>query len=71
MRTQEAIRKLQKDKPGTWGRYTVQNLCTRHREAKRHEERFRKAVERARERVALGQPLPLDALVDLLPTDEN
>ena len=71
MRTQDAIRKLQKDKPGTWGRYTVPNLCARYREAKRHEERFRKAVERARERVALGRPLPLDALVDLLPTDEN
>jgi hypothetical protein len=71
MRTQDAIRKLQKDKPGTWGRYTVPNLCARYREAKRGEERFRKAVERARERVALGQPLPLDLLVDLLPTDEN
>jgi hypothetical protein len=71
MRTEDAIRKLQKNKPGTWGRYTVPNLCARYREAKRHEERYREAVERARERVALGQPLPLDALVDLLPTDEN
>jgi hypothetical protein len=71
MRTQDAIRKLQKDKPGTWGSYTVPSLCARYREAKRQEKRFRKAVERARERMALGQPLPLDTLVDLLPTDEN
>jgi hypothetical protein len=70
MRTQDAIRKLRKDQPGTWGRYTVPNLCARYREAKPHEERFQKAIERARERVAVGRPLPLDLLVDL-PTDEN
>jgi hypothetical protein len=69
-RTEDAIAKL-KEEPGGWGRYTVENLGTRYREAKRRGERFRKAVERARDRVALGQPLPLDLLVDLVPTDEN
>ena len=70
MRTQDAVRKLQKDKPETWGLYTVPNLCARYREAKQHEEQLQKAIERARERVAAGRPLPLDLLVDL-PTDEN
>ena len=70
-RTEDAIAKLKEEPGGMWGRYTVQNLGTRYREAKRHQEQFRKAVEAARERVALGQPLPLDTLVDLLPTDEN
>jgi hypothetical protein len=70
MREQAAVRKLQKDKPETWGLYTVPNLCARYREAKLHEERLRKAFERARERVEAGRPLPLDLLVDLL-TDEN
>ena len=70
MRTQDAVRKLQKDKPETWGLYTVPNLCARYREAKQHEEQLQKAIKRARERVAVGRPLPLDLLVDL-PTDEN
>src|SRR6476620_508502 len=47
MRTQDAVRKLQKDKPETWGLYTVPNLCARYREAKQHEEQLQKAIERA------------------------
>jgi hypothetical protein len=70
MRTQGAVRKLQKDKPETWALYTVPNLCARYREAKQHEEQLQKAIKRARERVAAGRPLPLDLLVDS-PTDEN
>jgi hypothetical protein len=69
MRTADAIRKLQKDKPGTWGRYTFGNLGTRYREAKRHQEQFRKTVEAARELRARGQTL--GGLLDLLLTDEN
>jgi hypothetical protein len=69
MRTEDAIRKLQKDKPGTWGRYTVVNLGARYREAKRHQEQFRKLVEKARELRARGQIL--DGLLGLLLTDEN
>jgi hypothetical protein len=38
MRTQDAaIRKLQKDNPETWGRYTVENLGARYREARRRQ----------------------------------
>jgi hypothetical protein len=44
VRTQDAVRKLQKDKPETWGLYTVPNLCARYREAKQHEEQLRKAL---------------------------
>jgi hypothetical protein len=69
MRTEDAIRKLQKDKPGTWGRYTFGNLGARYREAKRHQEQFRKLVEAARELRAQGQTL--DGLLGLLLTDEN
>src|SRR5262249_17649764 len=64
MRTQDAIRKLQEDKPKTWGRYTIQNLGARYKEAKRGQERFRKRVEAARELRARGQILdPLLALL--------
>jgi hypothetical protein len=70
IRTQDdAIRRLQKDKPGTWGRYTVPNLGARYREAKRHQEKFRKLVEEARGLRARGQKL--DGLLALLLTDEN
>jgi hypothetical protein len=55
MRTQDAVRKLQKDKPGTWGRYTFGNLGARYREAKRHQEQFRKAVEEAEKAAAQKQ----------------
>jgi hypothetical protein len=34
-RTQDAIRKLRKDKPGTWGRYAFEGVGARYREAKR------------------------------------
>jgi hypothetical protein len=69
MRTQGAICKLQKDKPGEWGRYTAASLGARYREAKRHQEQFRKLVEEARELRARGQKL--DGLLALLLTDEN
>ena len=69
MRTQDAIRKLQKDKPGTWGRHTVENLSARYWEAKHHQEQFRKLVEEARELRARGQTL--DPLLALSLTDEN
>jgi hypothetical protein len=69
MRTQEAIGKLRKDKPGIWGRYTVENLGARYWEAKRHQKQFRKLVEEACERRARGQKL--DELSALLLTDEN
>jgi hypothetical protein len=69
MRTQDAIRKLQKDKPGTWGRYTVENLGARYSETKHHQEQFRKLVEEARELRARGQTL--DPLLALSLTDEN
>ena len=52
-----------------WGRYTVENLGTRYRVAKRHQEQFRKAVETARELRARGETL--GGLLDLLLTDEN
>jgi hypothetical protein len=68
-RTQDAIRKLQKNNPGTWGRYTVENLGARYGEAKRHQEQFRKLVEEARELRARGQML--DGLLGLLLTEEN
>jgi hypothetical protein len=69
IRTQDAIRKLQKDKPKTWGRYTVQNLGARYKETKRGQERFRRRVEKARRLRALGRkPFGLSSL---LPTDEN
>jgi len=67
--TQDAIRKLQEDKSGMWGGYTVQNLGARYQEAKRRQERFRKLVEEARELRARGQTL--DGLLGLLLTDEN
>ena len=44
MRTQDAVRKLQKDKPETWGLYTVPNLCARYREAKQHEEQLQRLL---------------------------
>jgi hypothetical protein len=69
MRTQDAIRKLQKDKSGRWGLYTVESLGARYREAKRQQEQFRKRVEEARELRARGQKL--DGLLGLLLTDEN
>jgi hypothetical protein len=34
MGTQDAIRRLQEDNPGTWGRYTIENLGTRYRETR-------------------------------------
>jgi hypothetical protein len=69
MRTLDAIRKLQEDKPRTWGRYTIQNLGARYKETKRGQERFRRRVEKARRLRALGRkPLGLSSL---LPTDEN
>jgi hypothetical protein len=69
MGTQDAIRKLQEDKPRTWGRYTIQNLGARYKEAKRGQERFRRRVEKARRLRALGRkPFGLSSL---LPTDEN
>ena len=71
MRTKDAIRKLQKDKPGDVGAlYRPKSLCALPG-SKAAGKAISKAVERARERMALGQPLPLDTLVDLLPTDEN
>jgi hypothetical protein len=69
MRRGEAIRKLQKDKLGRWGRYTVGNLDARYGEARARQERLRKRVEKARELRARGQPL--DPLFALLLTDEN
>ena len=69
MRTQDAIRKLQKDKPGTWGRHTVENLSARYWEAKHHQKPFRKLVEEARELRARGQIL--DGLLGLLLTDDR
>jgi hypothetical protein len=69
MSTQDAIRKLQTDKPKTWGRYTIQNLGARYKETKRGQERFRRRVEEARRLRALGRkPFGLSSL---LPTDEN
>jgi hypothetical protein len=67
--TRDAIRKLQEDKSGKWGGYTVENLGARYQEAKRRQERFRKLVEEARELRARGQTL--DGLLGLLLTDEN
>ena len=67
--TQDAIAKLKEETGGMWGRYTVENLGTRYREAKRHQEQFRKAVEAARELRARGQTL--GGLLDLLLADEN
>jgi hypothetical protein len=69
MRTQDAIRTLQKDNPRTWGRHTVPNLGARYQEAKHRQEQFRKLVEEARELRARGQTL--DGLLGLLLTDEN
>jgi len=69
MRIEDAIDKLQKDKSGMWGRYTVENLGARYREAKHRQERFRKLVEKARELRSRGQTL--DGLEGLLLTDEN
>jgi hypothetical protein len=69
MGIQDAIRKLQNDNPGTWRRYTFENLGARYREAKRDREQFRKLVEAARELRARGQTL--DGLLGLLLTDEN
>jgi hypothetical protein len=43
-RTKYAIRKLQKDNPGTWGRYTAANLGVRYREACREARRRQKAL---------------------------
>ena len=68
-RTEDAIAKLKGEPGGKWGRYTVENLGTRYREAKRHQEQFRKAVEAAREHRARGQTL--GGLLDLLLADEN
>ena len=68
-RTKDAIAKLKEESGGTWGRYTVENLGTRYREAKRHQEQFRKAVEAARELRARGETL--GGLLDLLLADEN
>jgi predicted Holliday junction resolvase-like endonuclease len=61
MRTQDAIRKLQQDKP--WKRFTVENLGARYREAKLSQ-RFRKLADRARRQT-------LDELSGLSPTDGN
>jgi hypothetical protein len=41
MTTQDAIRQLRKDKAKGWHLYTEQNLITRHREARRAEQRRR------------------------------
>jgi hypothetical protein len=68
-RTKDAIAKLKEESGGTWGRFTVENLGARYREAKRHQEQFRKAVEAAREHRARGQTL--GGLLDLLLADEN
>ena len=65
MRTEAAIRKLKENKFGRWGRHSVENLGARYREAKRHQEQFRKLVEAARELRARGQTL--DGLLSLLP----
>jgi hypothetical protein len=67
--TEDAIAELQEEPGGMWGRYTVENLGARYREAKRHQEQFRKLVEEARELRARGQML--DGLLGLLLTDEN
>src|SRR5262249_2866023 len=67
MRTQDAIRKLQKDKPKTWGRYTIQNLGARYKETKRGQERFRRRFEKARRLRALGRKLY--GLTSLMPTE--
>jgi hypothetical protein len=69
MRIEDAIDKLKNDKSGMWGRYSVDNLGARYREAKNRQERFRKLVEKARELRARGQTL--DPLLGLLLTDEN
>ena len=37
MRTQDAIRRLRKDKPEKWGRYSVESLGARYREARRRQ----------------------------------
>jgi hypothetical protein len=69
MRTQDAISKLHDDNPKTWGRYTIQNLGARYKDAKRGQERFRRRLEKARRLRALGRrPFGLSSL---LPTDEN
>jgi hypothetical protein len=67
--TEDAIAELQEKPGGMWGRYTVENLGARYREAKPHQERLRKLVEEARELRARGQIL--DGLLGLLLTDEN
>ena len=67
--TEDAIAKLKGEPGGKWGRYTVENLGTRYREAKLHQEQFRKTVEAARELRARGQTL--GGLLDLLLADEN
>jgi hypothetical protein len=64
-----AIAELKNEPGGMWGRYTVENLGARYREAKRHQEQIRKLVEAAREARAQGQTL--DGLLGLLLTDEN
>jgi hypothetical protein len=66
---EDAIAKLKEEPGGMWGSYTVENLGTRYREAKRHQEQFRKAVEAARELRARGQKL--GGLLGLLLPDEN
>jgi hypothetical protein len=68
-RTGDAIAKLKKEPGGMWGRYTVENLGARYREAKHRQEKFRKLVEEARELRARGHVL--DGLLGLLLTDEN
>jgi hypothetical protein len=69
MRTEDAIAKLKEKPGGMWGRYTVENLGARYREAKHRQEQFRKLVEEARELRARGHAL--DGLLGLLLTDEN
>jgi hypothetical protein len=67
--TEDAIAELKKEPGGMWGRYTVQNLGARYREAKPGHERLRKLVEKAREPRSRG--VILDGLLGLLLTDEN
>jgi hypothetical protein len=69
MRIEDAIDKLKNDKSGIWGRYSVENLGARYREAKHRQERFRQLVEKARELRSRG--VILDGLLGLLLTDEN
>jgi hypothetical protein len=48
MNSEEAIKKLQKDKEKQWGSYTQANLITRHREARKVEQHRQRLAEQFR-----------------------